>query len=83
MKERICCVCRKKDLATNRIRIARHKDDNGTLTYSIDIAGNTNGRGAYLCPDCICMAIKKRALNRAFKTNLPDEIYEELNKLLP
>ncbi|MCL2756167.1 MAG: YlxR family protein [Firmicutes bacterium] len=77
-KERICCVCRAKDLATTRIRIARIKSADGSYNYSIDKSGNANGRGAYVCPTCIDQCIKKRALNRTFKGNVPQEIYSEL-----
>jgi len=76
MKERICTVCRQRDVASNRIRVARIDGK-----YIIDHKGNANGRGAYLCHACIDTAIKKRALNRSFKTNLPQEIYDELGAM--
>ena len=76
MKERICCVCRKKDLAKTRIRVAKIDG-----AFVIDHAGNANGRGAYICHPCIPTAIKKRALNRSFKTQLPQVIYDDLNRL--
>jgi uncharacterized protein len=43
------------------------------------------GRLAYLCqqPGCLAAAHKKRRLGRALKTNVPDEIYQQLaNRLL-
>ncbi|MCL2846923.1 MAG: YlxR family protein [Firmicutes bacterium] len=78
MKERICCVCRKKGAANTRIRVGREKLSDGTHRYFIDKEGNANGRGAYVCYACIDVAVKKRALNRSFKCNIPSEIYEEL-----
>ena len=81
MKERICCVCRQKGSVSDRIRIYREKQPDNTYIYQIDNKGNANGRGAYLCKTCIPNAIKKRTLNRSFKTNLPNEIYTELNEL--
>jgi predicted RNA-binding protein YlxR (DUF448 family) len=41
---------------------------------------HTEGRGAYICRDkkCVEMAIKKKALNRSFKCEVPKEIYEKL-----
>ena len=77
-KERICCVCRKKDLASTRIRIARVNVGDGKYHYFIDEIGNANGRGAYVCKSCIEQCVKKRQLNRSFKGNVPQEIYEQL-----
>jgi len=78
MKERICCVCRKKDLATNRIRVGRQVLLDGSHKFFIDESGKGNGRGAYVCQACVPDAIKKRAFNRSFKGNVPQEIYDEL-----
>jgi len=68
-------------LAANRIRVCRQTNADGTHIFQIDHKGNANGRGAYLCPQCIPIAIKKRALNRSFKTNIPNEIYQDLEKI--
>lgn len=81
-KERICVVCREKDIAINRIRVYKETLESGESTYEIDEKGNANGRGAYVCRPCLPVAIKKRAPNRSFKTNLPNEIYEKLSKIL-
>ena len=81
MKERICCVCRKKGLACARIRVGREKLADGAFRYFVDEKGNANGRGCYVCPACVDVAIKKRALNRSFKTNVPNEIYDQLRDL--
>lgn len=81
MKERICCVCRKKDLANTKIRVARVRVGKDTFHYFVDNIGNANGRGAYLCRGCIEQCIKKRQLNRSFRGNVPQNIYDELAKL--
>ena len=49
-------------------------------TISLDFRGKAPGRGAYLCPDAACLkrAIKAKALNRAFETEIPQEIYDDL-----
>ena len=46
----------------------------------IDVTGKAKGRGAYICKDSECLkkAIKSKALNRAFKMEVPDEVYEKL-----
>jgi len=77
-KERICCVCRLKAPASERIRIAREKKPDGGYKYFVDRVGNANGRGCYLCSSCIDTAIKKKAINRSFKAQVCQEIYDEL-----
>ena len=76
--ERQCIGCRisknKKDL----IRGVKTKEG----SIEVDRTGKKNGRGAYLCDDAECFqkARKTNALNRSFKMNIPDEIYEELER---
>jgi predicted RNA-binding protein YlxR (DUF448 family) len=80
MLERMCCVCRTRKPVTELLRVYREKSPDGTFSYHIDPAGNRNGRGARVCPCCVEKCVKTRALNRAFKTNLPNELYDELHK---
>jgi predicted RNA-binding protein YlxR (DUF448 family) len=51
---------------------------------SLDETGRKNGRGAYLCkdPSCFRKAQKSKALNREFKTEIPDDIYQLMEKQL-
>ncbi|MCL2586854.1 MAG: YlxR family protein [Firmicutes bacterium] len=72
-KERICCVCRKKDLASTRIRVARIDGQ-----FIVDKVGNANGRGAYVCIPCVPEAVKRKAFNRSFKSPVPQEVYDSL-----
>lgn len=48
----------------------------------LDATGRKNGRGAYICPSMECMkkAVKSRGLDRSFKTAIPQEVYESLEK---
>ena len=50
----------------------------------VDRTGRANGRGAYLCddPDCLQKAIKRKALSRAFRTQVPDGAGEQLRAQL-
>lgn len=50
--------------------------------FVLDIKQKLGGRGAYICKNAVCLnqAIKKRALNRAFKCNLPEQIYNEIGE---
>ena len=46
----------------------------------LDSTGKKSGRGAYVCPDpeCLKKARKSRALERAFDTAIPAEVYDAL-----
>ena len=75
MANRICCVCRTSKPAETLVRVARIGGE-----YIIDEKGNSNGRGCRVCPSCVEKAIKTRALNKSFKANVGNEIYEMLAK---
>lgn len=49
---------------------------------SLDFKGKMPGRGAYLCPngECLKKAMKSKAFERAFSTQIPAEIYDALEK---
>ncbi len=76
--ERTCLVCRRKAAKAELIRIVKSGDE-----VLIDESGNRDGRGAYLCndPKCIEKCIAKKMLNRSFKAQLKEGIYEALRKL--
>ena len=48
----------------------------------LDTTGKKNGRGAYLCKsgECLKMARKNKGLERSFKMNIPNEVYDNLEK---
>ena len=48
----------------------------------LDATGRKNGRGAYICPsaECLRKAVKTRGLDRSFKTQVPAQGYETLEK---
>ena len=74
--QRKCIACQDRDKKKELIRIVKNKEGE----IFIDLTGKANGRGAYICKDCECLkkAIKSKALNRAFKMEVPDEVYEKL-----
>ena len=78
--ERTCMVCRTKAVKGNFVRVV--KEPNGNI--SIDETYKINGRGMYICrnQECISKAIKTRAVSRAFKKDVGNEIYEKLGNLL-
>ncbi len=50
--------------------------------FSIDPAGRSGGRGAYLCPDpgCVEAAGRKKAFSRAFRLTVPAEAVTDLKQ---
>ena len=48
----------------------------------LDATGKKNGRGAYLCKsgDCLKKARKNKGLERSLKMNIPNEVYDSLEK---
>ena len=75
---RQCVGCREMKEKRALIRVV--KSPEGEI--SLDFKGKKPGRGAYLCPDPACLkrARKARALERAFDSALPDEVYEALER---
>ena len=49
---------------------------------SLDFVGKKPGRGAYVCRDVECLkrARKSRALERAFDTAIPAEVYDAMEQ---
>ena len=74
--QRKCIACQERDSKKGLIRIVKNKDGQ----IFLDPTGKANGRGAYICKDSECLkkAIKTKALNRAFKVEVSDEVYEKL-----
>ena len=56
------------------------KTENGE--FVVDAAGKKNGRGAYLCRSLSCFqnAVKSRGLERSFKQEIPQDVYDRLEK---
>ena len=73
---RQCVGCREMKPKKELIRVVRSPEGD----ISLDFRGKAPGRGAYLCPDPACMkrAVKAKALSRAFETEIPQEIYDDL-----
>ena len=70
---RQCLGCREMKPKKELIRVVRSPEGE----IHLDFRGKANGRGAYVCPDTACLkkAMKSKALERAFETAIPDEIY--------
>lgn len=90
---RQCIGCRESRPKSELIRIVRSerseddkesRTDNVDRTVCVDRTGKANGRGAYLCDrlECLQKARKNHGLDRAFKINIKDEIYDDLERQL-
>lgn len=75
--ERRCVACRQAKLQSELLRVARVNNE-----FMIDKYHKLDGRGAYICKDknCINLTIKKHLLNRAYKTNVGNDIYTLLGE---
>ncbi|MEA4933886.1 MAG: YlxR family protein [Lawsonibacter sp.] len=73
---RQCVGCREMKPKKELIRVVRSPES----TVNLDFKGKLPGRGAYVCPNpaCLAKARKSKALERAFATALPPEVYEAL-----
>ncbi len=76
---RTCIVTREKLPKSELIRIV--KTPNGEVV--VDLTSKLNGRGAYLKKDNLVFQKAKmsKVLNRHLETDVPDIIFEELEKL--
>jgi predicted RNA-binding protein YlxR (DUF448 family) len=75
------CVATQEQLPKKElIRIVKNNEN---LVF-VDLSGKKNGRGAYLKKSlpALELAIKKNSLGRALEIAIPNEIYEELKKLI-
>jgi predicted RNA-binding protein YlxR (DUF448 family) len=77
---RSCAACRKRLEKEGLLRVV--KSPEGKIY--LDLTGKAAGRGAYVCKNqaCIDTLIKKRGINRAFKTDAGNGIYNELREYL-
>ena len=80
--ERTCIGCRRKCDKDELVRVVLCPDEiaGDPAGIALDINGRMKGRGAYLCrnSECLELAVKKKAFNRAFKQAVSGEAIEEL-----
>lgn len=77
---RSCVVTKEKLPKKELIRVVRTPEG----TIEIDESGKLNGRGAYLKKDLevIKKAKLSKMLNRVLETEVPDEVFEELENII-
>lgn len=74
--QRQCVGCREMKDKRVLLRIVRTPEGEILL----DSTGKKSGRGTYVCPDpeCLKKARRSKALERAFDTAIPPEVYDAL-----
>lgn len=73
---RKCVACQEMMPKKELIRVVRTPEEE----VLIDLSGKKSGRGAYLCGkvSCFKLAKKSKALDRALKQTVSDDIYDQL-----
>ena len=76
--QRKCIGCNQSKDKKELIRVVRNSEGE----ISIDMTGKKPGRGAYICNDVNCLkaARKGKRLEKAFETQISDEIYDRLEQ---
>ena len=74
--QRQCVGCREMKDKKSLLRVVKSPEG----TVSLDVGGKKPGRGAYVCHnvECLRRARKSRALERAFETAIPAEVYDAM-----
>ena len=77
---RTCVVTKEQLEKKDLLRIVRSNDG----IVSVDKTGKANGRGAYIKKDLevLELAKKTKALDRALGTEIPEEVYDEIEKAI-
>ena len=77
-KIRMCIVCRGQSDKKTLLRVVKNKEGE----IFVDKTGKANGRGAYVCKskECYQKLCKQKSLNKAFKCNVSDEVYEKIGE---
>ena len=74
---RTCISCRTCKPKSELLRIVKNDNE-----FSLDKKGKMNGRGTYICnsDECFEKLIKNRLLNKAFKQNISQDIYDKIKE---
>ena len=77
---RMCVVTRERYQKQDLIRVVKDKYDN----VFVDTTGKLNGKGAYIKKDISVLKKAKdnKILDRVLETNISNEIYDELEKII-
>lgn len=73
---RMCMVCRERKPKSELFRVV--KKSSGEI--DLDLTGKADGRGAYICKEGNCKEklLKSKALNKSYKINVSQEVYDKI-----
>lgn len=86
---RKCNGCNEMKPKRELVRVVKAPDPKNELgevigkgEVSLDLTGKKSGRGAYVCNniECLKKAIKAKRFERAFGTQIPQEIYDAMTE---
>ena len=77
---RMCTGCGEHKQKRELVRVV--KSPQGEI--SLDLSGRKPGRGAYICPslECLKKARKAKRLERTFECEIPDTVFNAMEKEL-
>ncbi len=77
---RKCIACGEMKEKHELIRVVRSASGD----ISVDLNGKMNGRGCYVCKteECISSAKKARRIERSFASEVSEEVYNTLEKVI-
>lgn len=77
---RMCSGCGEHKPKKELVRVVKSPEGE----VSLDLSGRKPGRGAYICPalECLKKARKARRLERDFSCQIPDAVYDAMEKEL-
>ena len=81
---RRCTGCLEMKNKKELVRVVRVEAEEAVFEFSLDFTGKKSGRGAYICPnqDCLEKARKQKGLERSYKSAVPPEVYDQLQREL-
>lgn len=73
---RRCAACRRHSDKSEMLRVCKNAEGK----VFVDDGGNAEGRGAWVHRDkkCVDVLVRKKGLNAAFKTSVPEDVYNGL-----
>lgn len=73
---RKCVACQDMMPKKSLLRLVRTPESE----IKLDPTGKASGRGAYICSkaECFALARKKNSIERALKSKVTDEVYQQL-----
>ena len=77
---RMCSVTRERFPKIELIRVVKTPDGE----VKVDLTGKLNGHGAYIKKDLTVLekAKKTKALSHALETEIPDQVFQELENII-